>query len=135
MAGADEPTLAAGGIVVRDGMAGTEVLVVHRPRYDDWSLPKGHLDPDETALDAALREVFEETGYRCAAGPHAGIAAYTTLAGEHKVVHYWVMTVATGSFRANDEVDEIRWAPVAEAVTLLSYDLDRDLLRTTLRAP
>jgi 8-oxo-dGTP diphosphatase len=126
------PTRAAGGIVCRDGESGLEILVIHRPRYDDWSLPKGHLDPGESLLDAALREVLEETGYRCEATDLAGIATYTTGTGEHKAVHYWVMTVIDGEFVPNDEVDEISWVPPIEALGLLSYDLDRDLVRTTL---
>lgn len=112
-----------------------EVLIVHRPRYDDWSLPKGHVDPGETAIDAAVREVREETGFVCTPDEVAGIASYTTLSGEHKVVHYWVMTVVSGEFAPNDEVDEIRWESPDGAVGLLSYDLDRDLIRTTLGTP
>lgn len=125
-------TRAAGGIVCRVGEAGVEVLVVHRPRYDDWSLPKGHVDPGETLLEAALREVAEETGLVCEASDPAGIAEYTTGTGEHKIVHYWVMTVVGGEFVPNDEVDRITWATPDDAVELLSYDLDRDLVRTTL---
>lgn len=127
-----EATRAAGGIVCRDGEAGLEILAIHRPRYDDWSLPKGHLDPGETLLEAALREVLEETGYRCEATDLAGIASYTTGSGEDKVVHYWVMTVADGEFAPNDEVDRIAWVSPTDALDLLSYDLDRDLVRTTL---
>lgn len=129
------PTHAAGGIVHRTVDDRTEVLVVHRPRYDDWSLPKGHVDPGETVLQAALREVEEETGYVCEPDSPAGTASYSTREGEPKVVHYWVMTVTGGEFAANDEVDQIAWVPVDEAVRLLSYDLDRDLVRTTLGAP
>ena len=127
-----DATRAAGGVVCRDGASGIEVLLIHRPRYDDWSLPKGHLDPGETLEEAALREVLEETGYRCTTTDLAGIASYTTGTGEHKVVHYWVMTVVAGEFTPNDEVDEIAWLTPDEAIDRLSYDLDRDLVRTTL---
>jgi 8-oxo-dGTP pyrophosphatase MutT (NUDIX family) len=129
-----EPTRAAGGVVWRDGRSGVEVLLVHRPRYDDWSLPKGHVDRGETLLEAALREVAEETGFSCAAGHLIGITSYTTIDGEPKVVHYWSMTVDSGEFTPNDEVDAIEWASPQRADALLSYDLDRDLIRTSLDA-
>jgi 8-oxo-dGTP pyrophosphatase MutT (NUDIX family) len=127
-----EATRAAGGIVCREDESGIRILAVHRPRYDDWSLPKGHVDPGETLEAAALREVHEETGYRCEMTGLAGIASYTTGTGEHKVVHYWVMSVIDGTFAPNDEVDRIAWVSPDEAIDLLSYDLDRDLIRTTL---
>lgn len=128
----NEPTRAAGGIVCRPTDDGTEVLLVHRPRYDDWSLPKGHIDEGETALEAALREVREETGYECTAGDMVGLARYTTDSGEHKVVQYWAMTVPDGEFVPNDEVDRIAWVSAAEADELLSYAADRDLIHIAL---
>lgn len=126
------PTHAAGGIVCRTIGDRTEVLIVHRPRYDDWSLPKGHVDEGETVLAAALREVVEETGYTCEPTRPAGSSSYSTRTGEPKVVHYWVMTVTGGEFTPNDEVDRIAWMTVEEAARSLSYDLDRELVRTTL---
>jgi 8-oxo-dGTP diphosphatase len=108
------------------------VLLIHRPRYDDWSLPKGHVDPGETLIEAAVREVFEETGFECAAGVLAGINHYPTPGGEVKNVYYWVMTVTSGGFDPNDEVDRICWATPDEALEVLTYDLDRDLIRNTL---
>jgi 8-oxo-dGTP pyrophosphatase MutT (NUDIX family) len=113
---------AAGGVVLRDG----RVAVVHRPRYDDWSLPKGKLDPGETFEDAALREVAEETGLRCRLIRELPAVEYE-VRGRPKLVRYWAMEVVdeTG-FVPNEEVDEIRWLEPAEALTLLSYDRDRE---------
>ena len=115
---------AAGGVIVRDG----KVAVVHRPKYDDWSLPKGKLDPGESFEDAAVREVEEETGLRCDLRRELEPVRYTTRKGEPKVVRYWVMECADGDFEPNDEVDELRWVPVDEAQRLLSYDVDRRLV-------
>lgn len=118
---------AAGGVVIDDG----RVLVVHRPRYDDWSLPKGKLDPGETHEQAALREVTEETGHVCELGRLIGDITYTDHRGRSKRVRYWVMTktdVGPG-FAPNHEVDELRWAPLDEVGELLSYDRDRAVLR------
>lgn len=121
--------VAAGGIVVRAGAAGPEVLVVHRPRYDDWSFPKGKQDPGETDEQTALREVAEETGLVCRLGPYLGAVHYLDHKRRAKIVHYWQMAVAAEeAANADDEVDELRWCHPAEAVTLLSYDHDRALL-------
>ena len=131
-----EPTVrAAGGIVVRrerDGAA--QVLLVHRPRYDDWSLPKGKADPGERDEETALREVEEETGLRCILGAAAGRTRYRDSKGRNKVVHYWMMepesaaAAADGSFVPNDEVDEVLWCSVDEAEQRLTYAHDRKLL-------
>ncbi|MEZ5145135.1 MAG: NUDIX hydrolase [Acidimicrobiales bacterium] len=123
---------AAGGVVWRhapDGH-GVEVLVVHRPRYDDWSLPKGKLDPGEGHAEAALREVEEETGYRCELGRELRSVRYRDNKGRPKVVRYWAMTVVDGdgAFRPDDEVDEIRWVPMARASTAISYQRDVDVV-------
>ncbi len=120
--------MAAGGVVVRDGEAGTEVCVVHRPRYDDWTLPKGKLDPGEAFEEAALREVEEETGLRCTLERELAYTEYSDGKGRPKVVRYWLMEVDSGHFTPNDEVDELRWAPLGEAIELLTYERDRELL-------
>ena len=113
---------AAGGVVVRDGC----VLLVHRAHYDDWTLPKGKLDEGETWEQAALREVEEETGLRCALGPEVGRTHYDVAAGP-KEVRYFRMT-ADGDARAQNEVDDVRWTTPEEAAALLTYDHDRRLL-------
>ena len=112
---------AAGGVVARDG----RVLLVHRPRYDDWTLPKGKLDPGESFEEAALREVEEETGLRCRLVRELPPTHYD-VSGLQKVVRYWLMEPeADAPFTPNDETDELRWLPPEEAVALLTYDRDR----------
>ncbi len=119
---------AAGGLVVRSGVHGLEIALVHRPKYDDWSFPKGKLHPGETDEDAALREVAEETGLRCSlAGELPGVR-YRDQAGRDKVVRYWVMRPRGGTFEPTDEVDDLRWVPVERAAELLTYHHDRRLL-------
>jgi 8-oxo-dGTP diphosphatase len=113
----------AGGIVVRDG----RVLLVHRPRYDDWTLPKGKLEEDESWEEGALREVEEETGLACELGQEAGRTRYVDSHGRNKEVRYFRMT-SDGEPRAQNEVDEIRWVALEEAGALLSYRRDTDLL-------
>jgi 8-oxo-dGTP pyrophosphatase MutT (NUDIX family) len=114
---------AAGGIVMRDGA----VLLVHRPRYDDWSFPKGKLDRGETWEEAAVREVEEETGLHCTLGDEVGRTHYA-VAGEPKEVRYYAME-CDDEPHAQNEVDEVRFVPVAEALDLLTQGWDRDLLR------
>ena len=117
---------AAGGAVVRDGL----VAVVHRPKYDDWSLPKGKLDPGETWEQAALREVEEETGLRCTLAEPLESTRYTDRKGRPKEVRYWRMEVATDTgLGPDDEVDEVRWVPLDEAEALLTHAHDRALVR------
>ncbi len=115
---------AAGGVVVQDG----RVAVVHRPRYDDWTLPKGKLDPGETFEQAALREVLEETGLECRIVEELDSTSYTDSKGRPKVVRYFRMEVEGGAFTVNDEVDELRWLSPDEARAALSYERDRDLI-------
>ena len=120
---------AAGGVVVRDGDAGTEVCVVHRPRYDDWTFPKGKLDPGESFEDAALREVEEETGLRCTLEAELPSTEYRDTKDRPKIVRYWQMEVDEDpGFVPNDEVDELRWLPMGEAAKLLTYERDSELL-------
>ena len=113
---------AAGGIVVRNGC----VVLVHRPKYDDWSFPKGKLEADEAWEDAAVREVEEETGLRAELGEEVGRTHYVVLEGA-KEVRYYRMT-ADGEPHAQNEVDEVRWVPIADAARLLSHERDRTLL-------
>ena len=106
---------------------GGEVLLVHRPRYDDWTLPKGKLDPGESFETAALREVWEETGLRCRLGDELPPIGYRDNKGRAKAVRYWLMEPAGGEFEPNDEVDELRWLPASEAAELLTYPHDAEL--------
>ncbi len=119
---------AAGGVVLRPGENGMEICVVHRPRYDDWTLPKGKLDPGESFEEAALREVEEETGLRCELGPELESTHYADGRGRQKIVRYWLMEVVGGEFEPNDEVDELRWMTAHGAVEALTYERDRELV-------
>jgi 8-oxo-dGTP diphosphatase len=123
---------AAGGLVVRERGDLVEVAVVHRPRYDDWSLPKGKLAPGEDWAAAALREVEEETGLRCELGEEVGRVRYRDRKGRPKQVRWWRMRPLEGEFVPGDEVDELRWLEPAEALVLLDYEQDRELIRRTL---
>ena len=119
---------AAGGVPYRSREGTTEYLLVHRPRYDDWSLPKGKLNQGEEFLEAALREVEEETGCRVEVGPALGTVGYVTPDGTDKVVRWWAMPADAGEFRPNAEVDEIAWLPASKAAKRLSYRNDRAVL-------
>jgi 8-oxo-dGTP diphosphatase len=121
---------AAGGLITREGPHGIEVVVVHRPAYDDWSFPKGKLDPGEDELACALREVQEETSLRCKVRADLGGVTYVDGQGRPKVVRYWHMRPKKGEELApSHEIDDARWVPVAVAEPLLSYTHDRTLLR------
>ena len=121
---------AAGGAVWRVTSSGTlKVLLVHRPRYDDWSLPKGKAKRGEAALECALREVREETGMRCEAVAELPQTRYVDRKGREKRVRYWAMTTVSGRFRPNREVDEVRWVTTAEAGGVLTYPHDVVVVR------
>jgi 8-oxo-dGTP diphosphatase len=118
---------AAGGVVRRDDGA---IAVVHRPRYDDWSFPKGKLDPGESWEACALREVWEETGLRCELLDELSPTFYNDRKGRSKAVRYWLMEVTdAGELEVNDEVDELRWVTPADAAALLTYPHDAELAR------
>jgi 8-oxo-dGTP diphosphatase len=120
---------AGGGVVVRPGESGVFVALVHRPRYDDWSFPKGKLDRGESFEDGALREVEEETGMRCRLGEELEPTNYQDRKGRDKVVRYWLMEpVDDTDFVPNDEVDQLRWLAPPEAADLLSYPHDKELV-------
>jgi 8-oxo-dGTP pyrophosphatase MutT (NUDIX family) len=120
---------AAGGVLVRDG----RVALVHRPKYDDWSLPKGKLEPGESFEDAAVREVREETGMEAALREELSSVGYTDPKGRPKTVRYWRMEPLAGEFTPNNEVDELRWLEPQEAVRCLTYDHDRELVLMAAR--
>ena len=102
---------------------------MHRPKYDDWSIPKGKRGRGESDEECALREVAEETGLVCALVRELSIVSrYIDRKGRPKQVRWWAMRVVSGTFVATDEVDEVRWLPIEEAARLLSYDRDRDVL-------
>jgi 8-oxo-dGTP diphosphatase len=120
---------AAGGLVWRINAKGNlKVLLVHRPRYDDWTLPKGKREPGESDLQAALREVAEETGLSCAGCQPLGETRYRDRKGRLKRVRYWAMEPLHGSFAPNHEVDEVRWVRFEDAAGVLSYDHDARLI-------
>jgi 8-oxo-dGTP diphosphatase len=119
---------AGGGAVWRRGGDGLEVVVVHRPHYDDWTLPKGKVDPGETDEHAARREVLEEASVEVVLGPELPAVHYVDHKGRPKVARYWAMTVASGAVGADNEIDRAEWFPWAEARALLSYQRDHQVL-------
>ncbi|MGZ8720330.1 bifunctional NUDIX hydrolase/histidine phosphatase family protein [Aeromicrobium sp.] len=124
-------TLAAGGVLWRHEPGDPEVALVHRPKYDDWSLPKGKAKAGEHLLVTALREVTEETGYTPRIGPYLTSRQYRVTSGGHatkKVVAYWSMRCAGGSFQVNSEVDQMEWLPIDEARRRLTAKSDRAVL-------
>lgn len=136
------PIQAAGGVVWRvandSGGASVEVAVIHRPRYDDWSLPKGKLAPGETHLEGAIREVHEETGYRVQPGRSLGEVRYLKKSGgaaREKVVHYWAMRAIGGAFSPSREVDEMRWLSIDDARETITRGTDREVLERFAQRP
>lgn len=125
-----ERVRASGGVVTRRRDGQLEVLLVHRPRYDDWTLPKGKLLPGESDEEGALREVEEETGLLCELGPELVSTEYMDSRGRPKTVRYWAMRPLSGSFEPHDEVDAVRWLTLDRARALLSYDRDLAVLDT-----
>jgi 8-oxo-(d)GTP phosphatase len=118
---------AAGGVVWRVKKGKIEIALVHRPRYDDWTLPKGKLVEGETELAAAVREVHEELGAHVAVSRRITTVTYP-VDSAHKRVTYWVMRHTGGEFEPNDEIDDVTWVRPKEARSVLSYDVDREVL-------
>ena len=115
-----------------------EVAVIHRPRYDDWSFPKGKLHHDETFLEGAIREVTEETGCRVKLGRPLGEISYEKVTGgtaRPKVVRYWAMHAEGGVFTPDNEVDLLRWVSLGEANEMLTHERDREVLERFARGP
>lgn len=127
--------IAAGAVVWQLSPSGdVEVALVHRPRYDDWSLPKGKVDPGETEPVTAVREILEETGYESVLGRRLASVSYPLEYGTKKV-RYWAARTTGGGFSPNAEVDKLDWLPVADAMLRLQYPHDRKVLRRFIRRP
>ena len=122
--GEDGVVRAAGGLVIRGG----EVLLVHRPKYGDWTFPKGKADSGESDEDCALREVLEETGFVCELEEELPQSRYADAKGRPKRVRWWRMRPVSGEFVPSDEIDAVRWVPLERAESFLSYERDAALL-------
>ena len=131
-----EPILAAGAVLWRpqESTGTPEVAVIHRPRYDDWSLPKGKLERGETEPVAAVREIEEETGFRAHLGRRLASGSYP-VGDATKRVRYWMARSVRGEFAANEEVDELKWLPAEDAMSQVHYALDRKVLRRFVKLP
>jgi 8-oxo-(d)GTP phosphatase len=133
---ASETVLAAGAVLWRPtgDPSAPEVAVIHRPRYDDWSLPKGKVDPGETEPVTAVREVREETGYSSILGRRLAAVSYP-VDESIKKVRYWSARTVSGEFTPNAEVDELKWLPLADALKQVKYPHDRKVLRRFAKQP
>lgn len=124
---------AAGGVPLRETPDGLQVLVIHRPRYGDWSFPKGKCEPGESDEACAIREVEEETGLVCSLEGELPSTSYTDSKGRPKRVRYWRLRIVGGELRFVHEADQARWVSAAEAEALLSYERDLPVLHAALR--
>ncbi|KJR03798.1 NUDIX hydrolase [Gordonia sihwensis] len=127
---------AGGGVLWKPSKsAGVKVALVHRRRYDDWSLPKGKAERGEILPVTAARELVEETGYEVRLGHRLRTVGYRLASGVPKRVSYWAVEAVGGGFHANRECDDLKWLPVADAIDAVSYDADRDVLHTFASRP
>ncbi|MCF8571356.1 NUDIX hydrolase [Gordonia sp. HY002] len=126
---------AAGGVLWRRSAAGIEVALVHRRRYDDWSLPKGKTEPGELLVATAARELVEETGYEVRMGHRLITVEYRLGSGALKKVAYWSVAATGGEFVVNHECDTLRWHSIDDAIAKVSYAADRKVLRTFASKP
>jgi 8-oxo-dGTP diphosphatase len=111
-------------------------MLVHRPKYDDWTFPKGKVEKGESSEDAALREVVEESGWRCELGPELQSTRYKDGEGREKVVRWWEMWARErGPWEPGDEVDDVVWVPLSEVDGFLTYDSDRKLAAEARKLP
>ncbi|GHH79610.1 hypothetical protein GCM10018781_58000 [Kitasatospora indigofera] len=139
LSGRGRTVLAAGAVLwlpgrqKKKGLGRPRIALIHRPKYDDWSLPKGKLDPGESLVQAALREVEEETGLRCVLGAELPAQHYLAQ-GRPKEVRYWAAVPVGGSFTPNREVDRLEWLPARKARARLTHDRDRVLVDALLAA-
>lgn len=128
----DPDLIACGAVVIHEGA----VLLVHRPKYDDWAYPKGKQDPGEHDTVTAVREVLEETGVEIRLGIPLPSQAYVQADGRTKIVHYWIGHVVgdpdISGYQANSEIDQVLWVPLAEAAGRLTYAMDRTLIETAV---
>jgi 8-oxo-dGTP diphosphatase len=124
---------AAGGVVVREAGCVAEVVIVHRPKYDDWTLPKGKVEEAESDEECALREVAEETGLVCELLEELQSSAYRDSSGRPKVARYWLMRPVGGTLRPTREVDDARWVSFDAAEAELTYERDLNVLRSAPR--
>ncbi|MDQ6614168.1 MAG: NUDIX hydrolase [Actinomycetota bacterium] len=137
----DGPVRAAGGVIWRPSERSpgqVDVVLVHRPAYDDWSLPKGKADPGENDEDTARREIREETGLETELGVELPSTHYLDRFSQPKVVRYWAMVPVGGALKAHHEVDDAQWVPLDRARQMLSYPRDQavlDALREAISPP
>jgi 8-oxo-dGTP diphosphatase len=132
---AKEVIEAAGGVILRSTATGYQAAIIHRKRYDDWTLPKGKRELGESWQETALREVHEETGCPVILGEFIGSTAYSIDQGP-KVVLFWMMHIQRKSdckFEPNSEVDLVKWVTLDQALTMLNYPAEKDILRKAFK--